>query len=84
MKVTDFTRRVLAFRRQAKSLQDRGYHRIEADWRLQRGGLYDAKYKIEDVVISEDGKYIYYKLNEACDDHDKEMAAMKAEREQNE
>ncbi len=44
-------------------LEKEGYKRIEADWRLHRGGYYREEFKITDVQISEDGKYIWFKTN---------------------
>lgn len=73
MIIRSWTRQRINFWKQAKKLRSEGYERIEADYRLQRGGLTDPKYKIDDVQISTNGKYLYYKLNQACFDHDKEM-----------
>lgn len=63
-------RNLINFRKQAKNLSVQGYKRIEAEWRLHRGGMIEEQYKIEDVKISTDGKYIYYKLNQACNDYE--------------
>lgn len=82
MKILNNMRGIIDFRKQAKKLVEGGYHRIEADWRLQRGGLVDDKFKIEDVQISTDRKYLYYKLNQTCFDHDAKMERMRQENEQ--
>lgn len=79
MKFNEFTRNVLHFRKQAKELEALGYKRAEVDWKLQRGGYAGKEYKVEDVKISSDGKYVYYKLNQACVDYDKEIEKIKAE-----
>lgn len=63
MKVTDFTKSCLAFRREAQRLSKAGYSRIEADWRLHHGAYYRSEYKITDAIVSQDGKYIYFNTN---------------------
>lgn len=60
MRVTDFTRRALAFRREARRLEAAGYRRHETDWEIHRGGRHDEV--ILDAKISVDGKYVYTKL----------------------
>lgn len=70
MKIREGMRGIINFRKQAKKLGAEGYERIEAHWRLHRGGMTGDEYQIEDVQISTDGKYIYYKLNQACKDHE--------------
>lgn len=62
MLVTERTKRVSAFRKEQRDMKKAGYERIEGDWRLHRGDLYD--HVITDVKISVDGKYLYYKLGE--------------------
>lgn len=57
MKVTDRTCRVLAFRRQQRELERRGYRRHETDWEIHRGGRYNEV--IVDAIVSVDGKYVY-------------------------
>ena len=60
MKVTKFTRKVLAARRQRRDLLARGYREFECDWEINRGGRRDEA--IIDVVIANDGKSVYTKL----------------------
>lgn len=60
MRVTDRTRRALAFRRQERTLTNEGYRRHETDWEIHRGGRHDEV--IVDVKISTCGKYVYTKL----------------------
>lgn len=60
MKVTEFTRRALAFRRERRDLEAQGYCMHETDWEIHRGGKEDEV--IVDAKISIDGKYVYTKL----------------------
>lgn len=60
MKVTAFTRRALAFRRQERTLTKAGYRRHETDWEIIRGGRIGDR--IVDAKISTDGLYVYTKL----------------------
>jgi hypothetical protein len=60
MIVNSLTKRVKRWRTEAKKMKDAGFERIEADWRIHRGGLMD--HVITDVAISCDGKWLYYKL----------------------
>lgn len=60
MLVTDRTKRWLAFRRQAKDLEAKGYRRHQTDWEIDRGGRQNEV--IVDAIISTDGKYVYTKL----------------------
>jgi len=60
MKVTDRTRRVLAFRREKKRLLALGYRQHETDWEIHRGGK--SGQIILDAVISCDGTYVYTKI----------------------
>lgn len=51
MKVTDFTRRALAFRREKRDLIAKGYRKHETDWEIHRGGhqneiIVDAKISV--------------------------------------
>ena len=63
MKVTDRTRRALAYRRQRRKLTQAGYvHLEEPYWPLNRGGLWN--HKIVDVIISSCGKQLYIKTAE--------------------
>ena len=57
MKVTDFTRRALAFRREERRLTKLGYRRHETDWEIHRGGR--IRERIIDAKISVDGMYVY-------------------------
>ena len=57
MKVTNFTRSALEFRRQERHLTSLGYKRYETDWKILRGGRQNDI--IQDVIISTDGKYVY-------------------------
>lgn len=60
MKVTAFTKRALAFRKEEKKLLREGYRRHETDWEIHRGGRY--REVIIDCKISVCGKYVYTKL----------------------
>lgn len=60
MKVTNFTRNALLFRRQEKKLLSNGFRRHETDWEIIRGGK--ADHIIAEAVISSDGKYVYTRL----------------------
>jgi hypothetical protein len=60
MKVTEFTRRALAFRREKKKLLSNGYRMHETDWEIHRGWRH--KEVIIDCKISVCGKYVYTKL----------------------
>ena len=61
MKVTDFTARALAWRREKRDMIAAGYtETTDFDWRLTRGGL--IHHKIVDVKISADGKQVWYRL----------------------
>ena len=63
MKVTDTTRRVLAYRRQQRALIRKGYEQITCThgignlWQLDRGGRWD--WKLVDAVLGVDGKSVY-------------------------
>jgi len=61
MKVTKFTRSVLAFRREAKKLESEGYRKHETDWELHRGNRQGER--IVDAKISVCGRYVYTKLS---------------------
>lgn len=63
MKVTDFTRGALAFRRDRRDMQALGYQWTEGSWELHRGGKTD--HRIVDVRISVDGKYIWFKTEKS-------------------
>lgn len=60
MKVTDFTKRCLAFRREKRELTRQGYRQHETDWEIVRG------FRIGDVIldakVSVCGKYVYTKI----------------------
>ena len=60
MKVTAFTRRALATRREARRLKALGYRKHETDWEIHRGGATDQV--ILDAKISADGKYVWTKV----------------------
>ena len=60
MIVTEWTRKALAVRRQARTLEAAGYRRHETDWEIHRGARY--REVITDVQISADGKYVWTKL----------------------
>jgi hypothetical protein len=60
MKVTDFTRRALAYRREDRRMTKLGYRRCETDWEIHRGGREHEV--IVDARISCDGKYVWTKL----------------------
>lgn len=60
MKITAFTKRALAFRREARRLEALGYRRHETDWEIHRGGRQGEV--IVDAKVSVCGKYVYTKL----------------------
>lgn len=63
MRVTDFTRRALAYRRQERDMKRRGYEQITCTfgignlWELDRGGR--QNWRLTDAVLGVDGKSIY-------------------------
>lgn len=61
MKVTDFTRKVLAVRREHRELSKAGYRRHETDWEIHRG-FKSGTHKIADAIISVDGVHVYTKI----------------------
>ena len=64
MKVTSFTRKALAFRRESRDMKRAGYRRHETDPEIIRFlGRQDEI--IVDAVVSCDGKYVYTKLGRA-------------------
>lgn len=60
MKMTDATRKALAFRREERSLTKKGFRRHETDWEILRGARMDER--IVEALISVDGKYVYTRL----------------------
>jgi hypothetical protein len=64
MKVTDFTRKALAVRRDIRDMEAAGYHRTEVDYRLHRGSFEDQRRRLEDVRIAADGKHVWYKISD--------------------
>jgi hypothetical protein len=60
VKVTEFTRNALAFRRQKRRLEAEGYRMHETDWEIHRGFRYDER--IVDAKVSVCGRYVYTKL----------------------
>lgn len=60
MRVTNDTKRILAFRREEKRLLAQGYKRHRTDWEIHCGEKY--REVIVDAVVSCDGKYVYTKL----------------------
>lgn len=65
MKMTDFSRRAIIWRRESREMAKNGYIMKEIDYRTVRAGRSDTI--IADVRISCDGKYIYYKLGTSTD-----------------
>ena len=57
MKVTRFTRRVLAIRKEHRHLTTLGYRQHETDWEIHRGARMGDV--ILDAKISTDGLYVY-------------------------
>lgn len=57
MKVSDFTKKALAFRRQERELRAKGYLRHDIGWRILSDGK--PKERIIDAVVSTDGLHIY-------------------------
>jgi hypothetical protein len=60
MKVTEFTKRCLASRREAKRMEAAGYRKHETDWEIHRG--FRHRERIVDAKISADGLYVWTKL----------------------
>lgn len=60
MKVTEFTKSTLAYRRESKRMTLLGFRRHETDWEINRGGRQNER--IVEAVISEDGKYVWTRL----------------------
>lgn len=64
MRVTTFTRRALAFRKQRRDLERQGYEELSENgaplWELHRGGRF--AHRITDVIIGVDGKTLYLKI----------------------
>ena len=60
MKMTDWTREVLAYRREKRRMEAAGYKYHELDWRMHRGGLMD--HVIADVKIDSVGTGVWYRL----------------------
>ena len=60
MKMTDFTSRALACRREKRDMTAAGFAETsDFDWRLTRGCL--RHHKIAEVKISVDGKQVWYR-----------------------
>ncbi len=59
MKVTDHTRRALAFRREKRTLMALGYQQHATDWEIHRGWKHIYNHVIVDAKISVDGMYVY-------------------------
>lgn len=57
VRVTDFTRKALACRRETRQLTAVGYRRHETDWEIVRGPR--PREVIVDAVISVDGKSVW-------------------------
>jgi hypothetical protein len=62
MRVTDFTRSVLTFRRERTAMRAAGFDSF-TDWRMVRGGL--MKKRIVEAIVSADGQRIYYRIEGA-------------------
>lgn len=62
MRVTKYTRAILATRRERSRMAKAGYLYNEIDWRLHRGALTRAT--ITDVKIAVHGKGVWYKIEE--------------------
>lgn len=60
MKVTTFTRKVLASRREDRDMKKQGFKKHETDWEIHRGSRTDER--IVDVRISVCGKYVFTKI----------------------
>ena len=61
MKVTDFTRRALAVRREQRDMVRQGWKKHETDWQIVRGGISECRKVIIGVRISVDGKHVWTK-----------------------
>ena len=62
MRVTDFTRRAIAIRREARDMERAGWRRIyEPCWQIVRGG--DRRH-IVDARVSVNGYQIWYRLSD--------------------
>lgn len=67
MKVTKFTRKALAFRRERRALLKAGYRMHETDWEIHRG--HATGRTIVDAKVSACGMYVYTKLSSIfCED----------------
>ncbi len=68
VKVTEQTRKALAYRRAARHLQAKGYEEVDERggkiWELHRG--YRQDHRIVDVVISPHGKTVWIKTERAA------------------
>jgi hypothetical protein len=63
VRVTDFTRRALAWRKEQRDLSRAGWTcTSDFDWRLTRGDLQHKR--IAEVQISSDGKQVWYRLED--------------------
>ncbi len=62
MKVTEFTRRALAIRRENREMYRRGYSRVMTNWEIHRG--FKVGKIIIDAQISVDGMYVYTLIGE--------------------
>lgn len=60
MKVTEFTKRALAYRRESKRMTLLGFRRHETDWEIHRGARQNER--IVEAVISGDGMYVWTRL----------------------
>jgi hypothetical protein len=60
MKVTSWTKRVLALRRERRDLERQGYRMHETDWEILRG--YRIGEVIVDAKVSSCGRFVFTKL----------------------
>lgn len=64
MKVTDLTRRLLAFRREQRSMLAQGYKLVEVEWQFHRGATkYCKEGKVTDVKVCIDNQHLWIKTN---------------------
>jgi hypothetical protein len=61
VKVTDWTRRTLAIRRERRDYERAGWERVPGPWDLDRGGRQSCQ--ITEAEVSVDGKNIWVKVS---------------------
>lgn len=59
MRITEFTKSALAYRRQRRDMKAAGWDHVAGPWEIERGGRYD--HIIVAVEIATNGKSLYVK-----------------------